>query len=108
MAKIDVDPRLPIVQGQSQYLQDLSFRLTLLFRAIANQIDGISEGSQAAFYTALLVAPTTGKWALGDFVLNKSPAETGTVGSKYIIHGWRCVSGGSPGTWVQCRYLTGN
>ncbi|MBT2594720.1 right-handed parallel beta-helix repeat-containing protein [Arthrobacter sp. ISL-72] len=53
-------------------------------------------------------APTWGTWAVGDYVTNKAPAETGTAGSKYVVKGWVCVTAGSPGTWVQDRALTGN
>ncbi|HEV2326510.1 MAG TPA: hypothetical protein VGS10_21405 [Terracidiphilus sp.] len=53
-------------------------------------------------------APTTGTWKQGAYVWNSAPSEQGTAGSKYIIRGWSCVSGGSPGTWVQDRGLTGN
>ena len=107
--KIQVDPNLPVVgNDQPQYIKDLSFKLTNLLRAIAAQVNGISEGTQAFFYTARVSVPTTGTWAVGDFVLNSAPAEAGTAGSKYIIHGWRCVAGGTPGTWLQCRFLTGN
>lgn len=61
-----------------------------------------------ARYTAMTAAPTTGTWAKGDFVANSNPSELGSVGSKYFIDGWKCLAGGTPGTWVQARYLTGN
>jgi hypothetical protein len=109
MSKIDVDQRLPVPgQSQSQYEKDLAYRLNQAFRAIAQQLNSLSEGSQVAFYTAMTSAPTVGAWAQGDFVMNSAPAELGTAGSKYIIHGWRCMVSGTPGTFVQCRYLTGN
>lgn len=77
-------------------------------REHASQVNLMVEGRQAAFYSARIAAPSSDAWAQGDFVLNSAPTELGTAGSKYIIHGWRCVAGGTPGTWVQCRYLTGN
>jgi len=52
--------------------------------------------------------PVTGTWAVGDTVVNTAPTELGTVGSKYIIDKWRCVTAGSPGTWLSIRTLTGN
>jgi hypothetical protein len=79
-----------------------------IFRDIETQVNGLSEGLQAASYLATTAAPTTGEHALGDFILNSSPSELGGAGSKYIIHGWRCTVAGTPGTWVQCRFLTGN
>ena len=53
-------------------------------------------------------APTTNTWAQGDFVLNITPSELGSAGSKYVILGWSCTVAGTPGTWLQCRTLTGN
>ena len=82
--------------------------LVRLLSDMARQVNGISEGQQYAFHTAATAAPTTGSWAVGDFVLNSAPAELGVSLSKYIIHGWRCMVSGTPGTWVQCRFLTGN
>lgn len=83
-------------------------RLTNLLRAAAVQVNLVTEGRAAAFYNASTTAPTAGQNAQGDFVLNSAPAELGTAGSKYIIHGWRCTVAGNPGTWVQVRTLTGN
>lgn len=77
-------------------------------REHAYQVNMMASGKQAAFDNAATAAPTTGDAAVGDFVLNSAPAELGTAGSKYIIHGWRCTVAGTPGTWVQCRFLTGN
>jgi hypothetical protein len=77
-------------------------------REHATQINLLSEGRIAAFYQAATAAPTSGDWARGDFVPNAEPSELGAASSKYIIHGWRCTVSGTPGTWVQCRFLTGN
>lgn len=77
-------------------------------REHATQINLISEGRMAGFYTALTAAPTSGTWMQGDSVKNLTPAEFGTSGAKYMIAGWTCVVSGTPGTWVQNRFLTGN
>ncbi|MBA4362731.1 MAG: hypothetical protein C0411_18685 [Pseudomonas sp.] len=77
-------------------------------REHASQINLLSEGRIAGYYTALIAAPTSGAWMQGDFVMNSAPSELGTVGSKYIVDGWRCVVSGTPGTWVPKRCLTGN
>ena len=77
-------------------------------REHATQVNQLSEGRMAAKYTASTAAPTTGQWAQGDFVANSAPTELGAATAKYVIHGWIAVAGGTPGTWVQCRYLTGN
>ncbi|TFH81808.1 hypothetical protein [Pseudomonas kribbensis] len=77
-------------------------------REHAVQVNLISEGRIAGFYTALTAAPTSGDWIQGDEVRNSTPSELGTAGSKYFIDGWKCVASGTPGTWVQKRCLTGN
>lgn len=76
-------------------------------REVANQINGLSEGRAVALYQSASSAPTTGTYAQGDFVTNNTPTELGTAGSKYVIRGWICTVGGTPGTWVECRFLTG-
>jgi hypothetical protein len=106
--KVDIDPRLPIVPPNNPYLTGLSRRLYELFRQISSQVNGISEGSIVASYNADTAAPTTGTYHQGDFIRNSSPTELGTAGSKYTIFGWICTVSGTPGTWVQQRFLTGN
>jgi hypothetical protein len=102
--KIHLDPRLP----QTDSLPDLRRRLTEYFRAIASQVNAVSEGALHGSYNAATAAPATGTYAKGDFVRNSAPSELGTAGSKYVITGFLCVTAGSPGTFVQCRSLTGN
>jgi hypothetical protein len=79
------------------------------WRGAITQLNQLSEGQVVAVTNAATAAPTGSavNYNLGDFILNSAPAELGSAGSKYIIHGWRCVAAGAPGTWVQCRYLTG-
>jgi len=79
-----------------------------IFREIAIQLNSLSEGKISARYGAMTAAPTTGTWALGDKVSNSAPAELGIATAKYVIDGWICVSGGTPGTWLEQRTLTGN
>ena len=81
--------------------------LERVLREHAVQINQLAEGRIAAAYNALTTAPTGGTWAQGDFVRNSAPVELGASPNKYVIHGWQCVSGGTPGTWVECRFLTG-
>lgn len=75
---------------------------------ITKQLNTLSEGFIAASTSASTAAPTAGSYSQGDRILNSSPVEAGTAGSKYVVTGWICVSSGSPGTWLQCRVLTGN
>lgn len=98
MSKLNLTPRAaindPVLQRE--------------IREHAMQVNLLTEGRISAITNATTAAPTTGANARGDFLRNSAPAELGTAGSKYIIHGWQCVESGTPGTWVQCRYLTGN
>lgn len=77
-------------------------------REHATQINQLSEGRIVAHYAALTAPPTAGPWMRGDTVKNSAASELGTAGSKYVIDGWTCVVSGTPGTWVQNRFLTGN
>ncbi len=76
-------------------------------REHATQVNMLSEGRISAVTNAQPSAPTTGVYAIGDFVRNSAPAELGSPGSKYVIEGWMCVDD-SPLTFVQKRFLTGN
>ncbi|QJP10455.1 hypothetical protein [Pseudomonas multiresinivorans] len=77
-------------------------------REHADMVNRLAEGRISAQYSAVPSAPTAGVYFQGDFVANSAPTELGTAGSKYVIEGWVCVASGSPGTFVQKRFLTGN
>lgn len=102
------DPRLSTSFGPIQTLiRDLNDYL----RKIQQQLNQLSEGSIAARYQANTAPPAAGNkqlYATGDKIDNKTPVELGSAGSKYVITGWICTAGGTPGTWVQLRSLTGN
>ena len=66
------------------------------------------QGGRIAAHSSFTAAPGGGSWTQGDFVRNSTPTELGTASSKYVILGWSCVASGAPGTWVECRCLTGN
>jgi len=83
-------------------------RLTELLRDVARKVNALARGSAGAIDNQATAAPTTGTWAQGDFITNSAPVEAGTVTAKFVLDGWRCVAGGSPGTWVESRTLTGN
>lgn len=107
MARI-TDPRLPTANA---LLQPLTQALSQYLRQIQVQLNALSDGSISAKTSASNAPPTAGskqQYSQGDYIENTAPVELGTAGSKYIIQGWRCVAGGIPGTWVQCRSLTGN
>lgn len=74
-----------------------------LFRQAFQQLNALSEGRVTATSNASDTVPTTGTWNRGDFVLNTVPSPIGEAGNQYIIDGWKCVVGGTPGTWVEVR-----
>ena len=107
--RVSIDPRLPVPPvNADQYARLFNIQLTQIYREFAMQLNALSEGYLVASTNAMTAAPTTGTWNKGDFVKNSDPSELGTASSKYVIDGWKCVVAGTPGTWVQCRYLTGN
>ena len=77
-------------------------------REHANQINAISEGRIGGHYNAATSIPTTGTYQQGDKVWNSAPVEAGAASSKYIVVGWINVTGGTPGTFLPMRVLTGN
>lgn len=83
-------------------------QLDRLYRDTATQLNLLSEGYLQGTTNANTAAPTTGTWRQGDFIRNSAPAELGAPGTMYVIHGFICTVSGTPGTWLQCRYLTGN
>ena len=72
------------------------------------QVNQITEGTNSAYHGARTSVPTTGTWAAGDQVRKSNPVEAGGAGNKYVIVGWVCTVGGTPGTWLEMRTLTGN
>jgi hypothetical protein len=90
--------------NMAQLVNDLQRQLN----QIVDQLNGISNGRISSVTNAVTAAPTGGAYATGDFVANSAPVELGSSGSKFVIIGWTCTAGGSPGTWVQSRCLTGN
>jgi hypothetical protein len=105
--KLNETPQLPY-GPESEYDKRLATEFYKLLRLIAQKVNGIASGSVNALDGGATSVPTVGTWAQGDFVRNLNPTELGTAGSKYVLNGWSCVAGGTPGTWVQRRFLTGN
>jgi hypothetical protein len=99
--KLEVFPRFPADRNQYER------KLTDLWRATNQQVNQLTEGQITAVHNAATSVPTSGTFAPGDFIRNSAPSELGTAGSKYVLTGWLCTVGGTPGTFVQCRALTG-
>ena len=87
------------------YDVQLQRTLVKLFSQINRTVNALSAVPGTVTGTA---APTTGTHAPPEFVWNTSTSELGAVGSKYVLLGWSCVTAGTPGTWRECRALTGN
>lgn len=104
--RLPTDPRLPS-SPDTPYAKDLNRQLAPILREIANKVNALADGTLAAVDNARTAVPTTGTWAYGDFVRNSAPAELGSVGNKYVVFGWMAL-GGSPGLFLQMRFLTGN
>lgn len=100
MSKVYLVPKVPDVYNVHA--------ITDLFRQIETQLNALSESKIVARYNARSSVPTTGQFFQGDFVPNSSPTELGAGGSKYVLLGWISVASGEPGTFVECRVLTGN
>ena len=98
-----VAPRLAV-----RSLAEMAQSVERWANGVAVQLNNISEDRVTGHHAALTAAPTTGSYALGDFVRNSSPSELGSASSKYVIIGWICIASGSPGTFLECRCLTGN
>lgn len=96
--KLNVTPRIP--KADPALIRELKDH--------AQQVNALSEGRMVGTYNALTAAPAAGQFNQGDFVRNLTPTELGSPGSKYVVHGWQCVVGGTPGTFVPMRFLTGN
>lgn len=88
-------------------ISNVSADLLRLIGKMAQQVNAITEGRAAAVHNAATAAPVSGSWAVGDTIKNSAPAEAGSAGSKYVVTHFICVASGTPGTWVECRSLTG-
>lgn len=99
--RLDPAPRLPAEPDQ------FPLKVSDLFRNHARQVNDLTEGRMAAITNSATAIPTTGTYAKGDVLRNSNPSEAGPTGAKYVIYGWLCTVGGTPGTWVELRIGTG-
>ncbi|KPF66135.1 hypothetical protein IP84_17045 [beta proteobacterium AAP99] len=95
------------VNPESDYDRRLYQVLYKFTKDVAVKVNQIADGRFAGFDLSATAAPTTGTWFRGDQVKNSAPSVLGTAGSRYVIVGWICVTGGQPGTWAEMRTLTG-
>ncbi len=105
--KLNETPLLPVAP-ESKYDIALQRALMPLLRAFAIKVNQLAAGKFVGVDDAATAPPTSGRWEQGDIVRNKTPTELGHQNHYYVIIGWICVAGGSPGTWLEMRTLTGN
>jgi hypothetical protein len=101
--RLEENPLLP-----TDTQANLVYTLTRVFRNIAQKVNQIGDGRLNGSDLVAASIPTTGTYAAGDFIRNSAPVEAGTAGSKFIVTGWMVTVGGTPGTLLPCRVLTGN
>ncbi|WP_230682115.1 hypothetical protein, partial [Streptococcus pneumoniae] len=73
-------------------------RLVELLTDAAKYVNALASGRFTALNNTGTAAPTTGTWAQGDFVANSNPTELGGPTAKYVVEGYMCLVGGTPGT----------
>lgn len=96
---------LPSVDDDNYDVQ-LQRTLVKLFADINKAVSALQSLPGAVSASAV---PSTGTHKAKEFVWNTNlDIEYGAIGSRYILAGWVCISGGTPGTWRECRFLTGN
>jgi len=103
--KLDPQPSIPAdADGMRRRLSDLIKRTN-------EKVNALIEGRASALYAAQTSYPTTGTWAVGDYVHNSAPAEVGTTPNKYVVYGWKRLTNGDSNTagtdWVEDRRATG-
>lgn len=97
---------------ESAYDRQLNITLAKLLREHAQKVNQMAAGRVAGLDGGSPTVPTSGAWAIGDFVRKSDPVEAGSASSKYVIVGWIRVTNGTGNVlntdWLECRYLTGN
>jgi hypothetical protein len=100
-------PRIP-ASPDTAYAKALTLFVFDQIKAIAQKVNALADGRIAATDLTATSIPTSGTYVVGDFVKNIAPSELGAVSAKYVILGWINTTGGTPGTFKECRALTGN
>ena len=102
--RINESPQVPRIKtGLMEWVDEWLRAFSANWLRIAQQVNGVSEGRIAPWHTAHTAHPVAGKYDQGDFVRNSAPAVAGVVPCDYIVMGWVCVEGGTPGEWEEVR-----
>jgi hypothetical protein len=95
-----------------QYTEVMRELITQLLGELASidvRLDLLEASSISSRVNAVdLLSDISDPHGVGDFVPKKTVSELGAVGNKYVLFGWSCVVEGNPGTFKECRFLTGN
>ena len=120
-ANYDVDCKFPHKTSQ-EYMNGLYY---ILPQATTTSLGGIRLGEGLAYNPAsgqvdalagvsikrATAMPSVGSYVLGDYFENSAPAVLGTLGSQYVVVGWKRLTTGTTNIantdWVECRALTG-
>jgi len=86
---------------------------TLTVRAICQQVNDLSEGKMRAHYNAASTAPAgVEAAATGDLVRDSNLTVQANIApgiaANYVRLGWVCTGYGTPGTWNELRFFTGD
>ncbi len=92
-----------------EWVRSLQITLPGYLQRVVRQLNLISDGKFDAVNLTSTTAPTTGTASHGDVIRNSNPTEITTdgAGKYYVLYGWICVAGGTPGTWKEMRVATG-
>jgi hypothetical protein len=96
--RINEAPQVPRIRtGLMEWVDEWLRAFAANWLRIAQQLNGVSEGRIAPWHTAHTTYPVAGKYDQGDFVRNSTPTVAGVVPCDYIVMGWVCTVGGTPG-----------
>ena len=94
-------PRVPTFEDPAveKYLNGLVSDIQVEFQNIQQAVGGLSTGRRAAVANEQSAIPTTGVYALGDFVARAAPDVSVSAGlsaqTRFVHVGWTCVQDGS-------------
>jgi hypothetical protein len=105
-----VQTQLSDPQIQPGSPQTMAQKINSYLKLVQQQVNRLSTGGINASSSASTAPPPANSvtiYSAGDYIRNTAPTVQGSAGSQYVVKGWLCVAGGTPGTWVQDRGLTG-
>jgi hypothetical protein len=69
--------------------------------------DGIDNGTVLSTARPCVIRhhakPASGRWSVGDTVINSGPTIVAPGPAQYVVDAWVCVEAGEPGVWVERR-----